>query len=146
LFYKELKHLLSEKKEKVTINLGAYFFPLIPLKFFHSCVGETLMTANGAWNNPHTSSRIMVPAISMRNEAKTWGMQLFDTSANVWSDGSSLVPVVCPFDITWNRGTKCREKPTRSFLRVNPKELRKTENSGMLNATKGNSIFYLKTH
>ena len=103
------------------------------------------MTANGAWNNPHTSSRIMVTAISMRNEAKTWGMRLFDTSANVWSDGSSLVPVVCPFDITWNRGTKCREKPTRSFLRVNPKELRKTENSGMFLMPRRETA-YLKTH
>jgi len=87
----------------------------------------------------------MVTAISMRNEAKTWGMRLFDTSANVWSDGSSLVPVVCPFDITWNRGTKCREKPTRSFLRVNPKELRKTENSGMFLMPRRETA-YLKTH
>ena len=75
------------------------------------------MTANGAWNNPHTSSRVVPATISVINEAETWGLRLVDTSANVWSDGSSLVPVVCPFDITWNRGTKCREKPTRAVFR-----------------------------
>jgi len=104
------------------------------------------MTANGAWNNPHTSSRVVPATISVINEAETWGLRLVDTLANVWSNGSSLVPVVCPFETTRNRGTKCREKPTRPFLRLIPtKTEKKTENSGMFLMPRRETA-YLKTH